>query len=396
MNNQQQTQPLQKRIESIDILRGIVMVIMALDHVRDYFHADSFYFNPLDLQKTTAPLFLTRWITHFCAPIFMLLTGTSAFLVGERKGTKALSYFLFTRGLFLVIMEMTVVNFAWNFNIHFPEFDFLVLWSLGISMIALAGMVYLPKKWILVIGIILVAGHNLLDNVHVSGKGVDAFGWSLLHEEGFFTYGGKTFFVLYPIIPWIGIIALGYSLGNLYSKNSDVQKRKQTLLRLGTGAIFLFIIIRFTNVYGNPDLWSKQPSGLFTLLSFINVNKYPPSLLYVLVTIGPALIFLGLSETKTGRPGKLFSIYGRTAMFYYILHIYLIHLLAMFATSFCGHKWSDMIWSGFTNDKLLGYGFSLGIVYGVWVLVISLLYPLCKWYDRYKTNHKEKWWLSYL
>ena len=385
-----------KRIESIDILRGIVMVIMALDHTRDYFHAPSFLYDPLDLQTTSAPIFLSRWITHYCAPIFMLLTGTSAFLVGERKGTKALSRFLFSRGLFLIFLELTVINFAWNFNIHFPEIDFLVLWSLGISMVALSAIVYLPKKLILAIGIILVAGHNLLDNVHVAGKGLNAFLWSLLHEQGSFTYGGKVVLVLYPIIPWIGIIALGYSLGNLYSKNMDEQKRKQILLWLGAGAIFLFIIIRFINVYGDTVPWSKQSSPAFTMLSFIKVNKYPPSLLYSLMTLGPGLIFLALSETKTGRLGKIFSVYGRTAMFYYILHIFLIHLLATFATSFCGHQWSDMIWPGFTNDKLLGYGFSLAIVYVVWIIVILLLYPLCNWYDKYKTNHKEKWWLSYL
>jgi uncharacterized membrane protein len=385
-----------KRIASIDILRGIVMVVMALDHIRDYFHAPAFLYDPLDLQKTSTAIFLSRWITHYCAPVFMLLTGTSAFMVGERKGIKALSKFLFTRGLFLVFLELTIINFAWNFNVHFPEIDFLVLWSLGISMIALSAMVYLPKKIILAIGIILVAGHNLLDNVHVSGEGLDAFGWSLLHEPGLFTYAGKKFFVLYPIVPWIGIIALGYSLGNLYSKDIDIQQRKKILLWLGAGAVLLFIIIRFTNIYGDPVQWTRQSSAVFTMLSFINVAKYPPSFLYALMTIGPALIFLALSETKPGRLSKVFTVFGRTAMFYYVLHIYLIHLLAMFATSLCGYKWTDMIWGGFTNDQLLGYGFPLIVVYMVWIVVVSILYPLCKWYDRYKTSHREKWWLSYL
>jgi len=287
-----------KRILSIDLLRGIVMIIMALDHVRDYFHYTAFFYDPLDLSKTSVAIFLTRLVTHFCAPIFMLLTGTSAFLVGERKGTKALSKFLFTRGLFLIVLELTVINFAWNFNIHFPEFDFLVLWSLGISMIALSGMIYLPKKIILAIGILLIAGHNLFDNVHIAGDGADAFVWSLLHDPGFFTYAGKNYYILFPMMPWVGIILLGYSLGGLYAKNADAGKRKKTLWWLGLTAIALFMIIRFINIYGDPSHWSKQPSFIYTVLSFINVSKYPPSLLYTLLTIGPALIFLALSETK--------------------------------------------------------------------------------------------------
>ncbi|MGZ3945316.1 MAG: DUF1624 domain-containing protein [Mucilaginibacter sp.] len=386
-----------KRIESIDLLRGTIMIIMALDHTRDYFHADGFIFDPLDLHKTTAIIFLTRWITHFCAPIFMLLTGASAFIVGEKRGIKALSKFLLTRGLFLVILEMTVVNFAWNFNISFPDIDFLVIWSLGISMIALSAMVYLPKKAVLVIGLILVAGHNLLDTVHVPGKGLDAFLWSLLHEPGTFTWAGKNVTVLYPVISWIGTIAIGYSVGSLYSKNADASQRKKLLLRLGIGAILFFIVLRFTNVYGDLLPWSTQHSFAFTILSFINVTKYPPSLLYLSITLGVAFILLSRLEIKPGRFGRAIAIYGRVPMFYYLCHIYLIHLLGVFATNFCGKKWTDMIFDNFDNlEKFKGYGFSLGIVYLVWIMVILLLYPLCRWYDKYKTAHREKWWLSYL
>jgi uncharacterized membrane protein len=384
------------RITSIDVARGVAMVIMALDHVRDYFHADSFIYDPTDLTKTSLVLFGTRWITHFCAPAFMLLTGTSAFLVGERKGIPALSKFLFTRGLFLVFLEFTVINFGWNFNIRFPEIDFLVLWSLGISMIALSGMVFLPKKVILAIGIVLVAGHNLLDHIHVTGNGGRAFLWSLLHDPALFTFGGKQFFVLYPIIPWIGIIALGYSLGSLYANSTDIIQRRKTLLWLGTGAILLFIIIRGINLYGDPNPWSKQPLASFSFLSFFNVTKYPPSLSYALMTLGPTLIFLAVADSATGRLSKIFMVFGRTAMFYYVLHIFLIHLLATLATPFCGHTYRDMIWEGFYNIKLTGYGFSLGIVYSVWLLVLLILYPLCYRYDNYKKLHKEKWWLSYL
>ncbi len=389
--------PPRSRVLSIDLLRGVVMILMALDHVRDYFHADAFLYDPLDLDKTSPLLFFTRWITHYCAPIFMLLAGTSAFLVGERKGTKALASFLFRRGLFLVIMEFTVINFGWYFNIRFTSFDFIVIWSLGMSMIALAGMVYLPKKIILAIGIVLVAGHNLLDNVHVAGRGAGAFLWSLLHEPNGFKFGSKQIFVGYPLLPWIGTIALGYSLGSLYSKTMDAAKRKKYLLWLGGGAILLFIILRYINIYGDLFPWHKQGSPLYTVLAFIRVHKYPPSLDYLLMTIGPALVFLAMAETKLNRPGKFISVYGRVPMFYYILHIYLIHLLAMIATNFCGHQWTDMIWTSWgSNPNLGGYGFSLAVVYGVWVSVILLLYPVCRWYDRYKSSHREKWWLGYL
>ncbi len=385
------------RIESIDLLRGAIMIIMALDHTRDYFHADGFIYDPLDLHKTTAIIFLTRWITHFCAPIFMLLTGASAFIVGEKRGIKALSKFLLTRGFFLVIMEMTVVNFGWNFNIHFPDIDFLVIWSLGASMIALSAMVYLPKKVILAIGIILIAGHNLLDTVHVPGKGLGVFLWSLLHEPGTFTWAGENVTVLYPIIPWVGTIALGYSVGSLYSKNADAAQRKKLLLRLGIGSILLFIVLRFTNVYGDAALWSTQHSFVYTVLSFINVTKYPPSLLYLSITLGVAFILLSALEIKPGKFGRVIAVYGRVPMFYYLCHIYLIHFLALFATNFCGKKWTDMIFDNFDNlAKFKGYGFSLWVVYTVWVSVILLLYPVCRWYDKYKIAHKEKWWLSYL
>jgi uncharacterized membrane protein len=385
------------RIESIDLLRGAIMIIMALDHTRDYFHADGFIYDPLDLHKTTAIIFLTRWITHFCAPIFMLLTGASAYIVGEKKGIKALSKYLLTRGLFLVIMEMTVVNFGWNFNIHFPDIDFLVIWSLGASMIALSAMVYLPKKVILAIGIILIAGHNLLDTVHVPGKGLGTFLWSLLHEPGTFTWAGKNVTVLYPIISWVGTIAAGYSVGSLYSKNADAAQRKKLLLSLGIGSILLFIVLRFTNFYGDAVLWSTQHSFVYTVLSFINVTKYPPSLLYLSITLGVAFILLSVLEIKPGRFGKIITVYGRVPMFYYLCHIYLIHFLGLFATNFCGKKWTDMIFDNLDNlAKFKGYGFSLWVVYAVWVSVILMLYPVCRWYDKYKTAHKEKWWLSYL
>lgn len=386
------------RIESIDLLRGLVMIIMAIDHVRDYFHADAFLYDPTDLSKTNVLLFFTRFITHYCAPVFMLLSGTSAYLVGVRKGKKYLSRFLLTRGLWLIFLEMTILNFAWYFNIHFTMVDFIVIWALGISMIALAAFIYLPLPAIAAIGLAMVFGHNLLDNLHVPGDGPAAFGWALAHEQHIFSYGNYTFFVGYPIIPWIGVMALGYCLGKVYAGNYDAAKRKKFLLRLGTAAIVLFIVLRATNLYGDPSAWNTQSTIAFSILSFLNVSKYPPSLLYLLITLGPAILFLAFTEKSKSWFSAQLKIIGRVPMFYYIVHLYLIHLVAMAATYFSGHTWKDMIlntWVSF-DPKLRGYGFSLGVVYVVWFCTILILYFLCRWYDRYKKSHSQQWWLSYL
>lgn len=388
------------RIASIDLLRGFIMIIMALDHVRDYFHADALVYDPLDLSQTNVALFFTRWITHYCAPVFVLLSGVSAYLVGERKSKKELSRFLLKRGLWLIFLELTVVHWAWYFNFVGQGIDLTVIWVLGISMIALAGLIYLPMWAILSIGIVMVAGHNLLDGVHVPGNSLKSFGWALLHEQQPFNYNGFLILAGYPMIPWIGVMALGYGLGQLYGKDYPAEQRKRLLLLLGLLLVALFIVIRFINVYGDSRVWSEQATPMFTVLSFLNTVKYPPSLLYLLMTIGPALLFLAWSERATGWLGQRVAIFGRVPLFYYILHLYLLHLLAMFATGFSGHAWSDMVldhalWTG-QVDQLKGYGFSLGVTYLVWILVVILLYPLCKWYDRYKRSHKDQQWLSYL
>ncbi len=387
------------RVRSVDLLRGLVMIIMALDHVRDYFHADAFLYDPLDLEKTSVVLYFTRWITHFCAPVFMFLAGTSSFFVGQRKTKKELSLFLLKRGLWLIFIELVVTNFGWNFAISFPTIAFIVIWALGVSMIALALFIHLPKKIILLIGILLVAGHNLLDNVHVTGNTLPAFGWSLLHEPNFFTWQGRSVFIGYPLLPWIGIMTLGHCLGQLYTSNFNEAKRKKILIWLGVGAIALFFLLRLPNIYGDSFHWSRQSSPLFSFLSILNTTKYPPSLLYVLMTIGPALLFLAFTEKTNNAVTRVISVYGRVPMFYYLLHIYLIHLLAMlFSELFTSVDWTTWILNKplWFNEDLIGNGFSLGIVYLVWLGVVIGLYPLCKWYDRYKQSHKEKWWLSYL
>jgi uncharacterized membrane protein len=388
-----------KRIGSVDLLRGLVMIIMALDHVRDYFHEGAFMYDPLDLDKTSTALFFTRWITHFCAPVFMFLAGTAAFISGQKKSKKELSLFLLTRGLWLIFLELTLFAFEWNFDISFSNIYFIVIWALGISMIFLAALIHLPFKLILIAGIALVAGHNLLDNINITGNTLPAFGWALLHKQNFFTWHGKNILVGYPVLPWIGVMALGYCLGSLYSSGYTAEKRKKILLLIGSMAVLLFVIIRFINIYGDPSPWSQQYSAWFTVLSFIKVTKYPPSLLYILMTLGPAILFLAVTENISSRASNIISIYGRVPMFYYILHIFFVHLFTLLAAAwFTNFGWKAWILHQplWFSTNLKGYGFSLGIVYLVWIGIVAGLYPVCKWYDTYKITHKEKWWLSYL
>jgi uncharacterized membrane protein len=387
------------RIESIDLLRGLIMIIMALDHVRDYFHAGAYIGDPLDLNGTTPILYFTRFITHYCAPLFMFLSGISASLVGSRKGKAYLTRFLITRGMWLIFLEFTVVCFAWFFNPTFTTQLMAVIWALGFSMICLAGFIHLPKWLTVCLCLAMVFGHNLLDGVHMNSSTAAAFGWSLLHEFNFFKLGSFNVLAAYPIIPWIGVMALGYCLGGMYNKEVDAQKRKRFLLVLGVLSIVLFAVLRWSNVYGDPSKWSEQRTGLYTFLSFLKVTKYPPSLLYLLVTIGPGLIFLALTEQVNGGFAGRIKTIGRVPMFYYLTHLYLIHLGALAAAVISGRHWTDMVnfstW--ITGEpKLQGYGFSLGITYAIWATLIVILYYLCKWYDGYKSSHREKWWLSYL
>jgi uncharacterized membrane protein len=387
-----------RRIESIDLLRGTVILIMALDHVRDYFHYSAFLYDPLNLTQTSVPIFFTRWITHFCAPIFTFLAGTSAFLNGRKKSKQQLSFFLFTRGLWLVVAEVLIITLGWTFNPLYPILILQVIWALGISMMVLSVMIYLPKPVILITGIVLIAAHNLLDTTHVPGNEAPAMLWAFLHEQRFFSTGLFNFFVGYPILPWIGIMLTGYALGSLYTAAYSESKRKKILTWLGLGAIALFVIVRFINVYGDPSHWGKQTTGLFTFLSFLNTTKYPPSLLYILMTLGPALLFLAYTERTTNRFAQQVIVFGRVPMFFYILHIFVIHLVAVVTAETTGYDWSDMILTNWVSASpgLRGYGFNLITVYIIWMVLMVLFYPLCKWYDHYKHAHRDKWWLSYI
>ena len=383
------------RIESIDLLKGLVMAVMALDHVRDYFHYSAFMFDPADPTQSTLPIFFTRWITHFCAPAFSFLAGLSAFMVGKRKSKKELSGFLLKRGLWLILIEMTIVNFAWYFDVYFRSPGLLVIWSLGISMIVLAALIHLPKKLILLFSLVLIFGHNLFDNIHFADNVI----WAILHELAFFQLtDGVEFAVLYPVVPWIAVMSLGYYFGSFYDNSFDSVKRKKVFNYIGVSALILFIIIRFINFYGDPIPWKDDNTTTKDLISFLNPSKYPPSLLYLLMTLSATFLFLANAEKLKGKIVDFFSTFGRVPFFYYILHIYLIHLIAILFAGFSKFGWQTMILEDWVTvmPTLKGYGFPLWVVYAVWVGVIVLLYPVCKKFDKYKQAHKEKWWLSYL
>lgn len=387
-----------KRIESIDLLRGLVMIIMALDHTRDFFHKGAFTGDPLDPATTTPILYFTRWVTHFCAPTFVFLAGTSAWLQGMRKSKSELSRFLITRGLWLIFMEVTVMSFGIFADIHFAVFALQTIWAIGISMVILGIVIWLPFNLILLLGIIIVFGHNAIDFAE-EGRTSFPVWWQLLHRGGFVPlWDNHALGIFYPFLSWSGLMMLGYCCGKIFT-GIEAERRNKILLWIGIGALLFFGIMRSIDRYGDPLVWSQQKDGLHSFLSFMNVQKYPPSLLFMCATIGPALIFMALVKNAGGKIAKVISVYGRVPFFYYILHFYLLHIIAVIVYLSRGHSFAEGI-TGLPNFPFKfvvpGEGFNLGIVYLIWIAVVAALYPLCKWYDRYKMNHKEKWWLSYL
>jgi len=388
------------RIESIDFLRGLVMILMALDHVRMYFAYETWYAEPTNLATTTPLLFFTRWITHFCAPAFVFLAGTSAFLYAERTANiKETAWYLFTRGIWLILVEVVIVNFAWTFDVTYSFIILQVIWAIGISMVILSVLVFLPKSLILVIGTILVFGHNALDLVTVQGTSARDFIWYALHQpNAVFINSTHVINFVYPVLPWIGLMALGYVLGAFYKKDFPVEQRKRWLLIIGVCATLLFIALRGLNLYGEPHPWQIQASPVFSLMSFLNTTKYPPSLHFLLMTMGPALIFLAAVENAGYRLAKPVIVFGRVPFFFYIVHLYIIHALAMLMLFYKGRDWSEYILSarGIASGSLSNFGLRLEAVYLVWMLVILLLYPICIGYQRYKDGNSSKWWLSYL
>jgi uncharacterized membrane protein len=387
------TAPTQtRRVTSIDTLRGIVMIIMALDHVRDFFGVPGL--NPTDVAQTTVPLFLTRWITHICAPTFFLLTGTGAFLLGQRRSRPELSRFLLTRGIWLIVLEVTVLRcLGYQFNVDYQVTMLVVIWALGWAMIVLSALVWLPPSVVLAFGAVMMVGHNLLDGIR-SANPV----WVVLHSPGFVVnHPGFVVFAAYPLIPWVGVTAAGYALGQVYRWSAE--RRQAFLLRLGLALGVAFLALRAINVYGDPARWSAQASTAMTVVSFLNVTKYPPSLLFLLMALGPALLILRALDTRTPRRLGPALTFGRVPLFYFVVHFSLIHL---FAVIVCYAQNGAVHWM-FESPNLgaypftppPGWGLSLPTIYLMWILVVSIMYPLCAWFASIKARRTDTW-LSYL
>ena len=380
------------RLDSVDLLRGLAIVIMALDHARDYF--TSARFDATDLTQTTAPLFLTRWITHFCAPGFVFLAGTSAFLYQARRRSRAeVSRFLLTRGLLLVVLELTVVRWAWTFNFSYTELLFVqVIWVIGVSMIVLAGLIYLPLRAVAAVGVAMILGHNLLDGVTPQSLGAWGPLWTVLHVQAAMPLGGgRVFVVIYPLIPWIGVMAAGYAFGTLLLRTE--QERRRTLLMLGGGLTLAFLMLRAVNGYGDPAPWTVQETAGRTALSFLNTTKYPPSLQFLLMTLGPAIALLPLLERLTGPVARAVTVFGRVPLFFYVLHLYLIHAVALTVGTLAGFDPRSFLHVWLNNPD--GWGYGLPVVYLVWAGVVLALYPACRWFAGVKARRREVW-LSYL
>jgi uncharacterized membrane protein len=381
------------RLDSVDFLRGLVIVIMALDHARDFF--TNVRFDATDLTQTTAPLFFTRWVTHFCAPVFVFLAGTSAYLYqARRKSLREVSWFLLTRGLWLVVLEWTVVRWAWMFNLNYTtELLFVqVIWVIGVSMIVLAGLVHLPLGAVAAVGIAMIAGHNLLDGVTPESLGRWAPLWILLHVQAPIPLrGDQIFFVIYPLVPWIGVMAAGYAFGRLLQRPAE--ERRRLLIRLGAGLTAAFLVIRAINVYGDPAPWAVQESVGRMVLSFLNTTKYPPSLLFLLMTLGPAIALLPFFERLHGPLARMVTVYGRVPLFFYVLHLFLIHALALLVGTLAGFEPGSFLRVWMFLPETWGYG--LPTVYLVWAGVVLALYPLCRWFAGVKARRREAW-LSYL
>jgi uncharacterized membrane protein len=379
------------RVDSIDLLRGLVMVLMVLDHARMYLTEARF--DPTDLAQTTPALFLTRWITHFCAPVFVFLAGTSAFLSGSRRGSKLdLARFLASRGLWLVLLELTLVNAAWSFNLRFESGVILqVIWAIGASMLALALLIALPTWAVGAFGVALIAGHNLFDGVSPESLGAFAVPWAFLHVSGVREAFGAPLFILYPLVPWVGVMAAGYAFGTLY--RLAPRERRRWLLALGAALVLLFVLLRAAGAYGDPRPYAAQATPVLSFLAFLNVTKYPPSVAYVAMTLGPAFLALAAFERSRGALSRLLVTLGRVPLFFYMLHIVLVHAMALALGVAQGHPAAAFLRD--FRHRPDGFGFGLPAVYAAWLLALALLYPGSRWFAGVKRRSRSAW-LSYL
>ena len=391
------------RLDSIDVLRGLVMLLMALDHTRDFL--SYLWIAPEDMAHTYGALFFTRFVTHYCAPVFAFLAGTGAFLSSRRgKSLGQVSRFFLTRGLWLVLLELTVVDFAWGFV---PWAHAGVIWILGWSMVAMTAIVWLPVRWIAALGLGMIATHNLLDRINPASFGRFSWLWILLHSPGGIPITAHfSFSVRYVLIPWVGVMAAGFAFGSLLLRPD----RRKCVLTLGIAATAMFFLLRGINLYGNgiaglpfgyprsAGPWSVQPTLSLTVISFFNTLKYPPSLDYLLMTLGPALILLGLLDRvkAVGGLSRILLVFGRVPLFYYVLHLYLLHLMAI-VVALAFHQ---PIWHGsviaYHAQRPFGYGHGLPFVYAMWILAVAILYLPCRWFMEFRGQHRDRAWLSYL
>jgi len=378
------------------------MMLMAIDHIRDYVARSAMQFLPTDLTRTTVGIFLTRWITHFCAPVFILTAGLGAFFWMSRghRSQGELSRFLITRGVWLIFLELTVLRLILfsQIGVRGSPVILMILWAIGLSMIALAGLLYLPLPLLAGFGFAIISLHNLLDGVSAGRFGRAAWLWDILHQQDAFTFLGVNFAIAYPVLPWIGVMASGYCLGTVFLW--DAKRRQRFLMHLGFALTAAFVVLRAINVYGDPAPWSHQSSSLFTILSFLNTTKYPPSLDFLLMTLGPAMAVLAWLERFQFSFNNPLIVFGRVPFFYYGAHLLVSHLIAM-----------AMNWVRYGRAPFLliappsmgsprelfppDYGFPLWTVYAVWLAVLLVLYPACRWFAQLK-QRRHDWWLSYL
>ena len=392
----------QPRLAAIDVLRGLVMVVMALDHVRDFVHTGAMTFSPEDLSRTTPLLFFTRWITHVCAPSFVFLAGIGAQRwFGRERSASRLSIYLATRGVWLIVLELTLLRFGLNFRVTGPDpWLVLVLCALGLSMLGLTLLARLPVWLVATIGIAIIGLHNLLDPLQAQSFGSLAPVWLLLHQQGAFPIAGQAVVVAYPVLPWVGVMATGFAAGALY--DLDPARRRRVLAWTGIGLVVSFVVLRTLNGYGDPQPWSTQRDPVFTMLSFLRTTKYPPSLLFLLMTLGPVMLMLAWLDRRVLRRDHPLAVIGRVPLFYYFGHFLLAHVVAS-CLAWLRYRDATLAFAGpfpsvggsreaFPPD----FGWPLSVVYVVWVLVVLAMYPLCRWYAAFKERHRGAWWAGYV
>lgn len=387
------------RLTSLDAWRGLIMVMMALDHVRDFVHAGAMTGSPEDLATTTPILFLTRWLTHFCAPVFMFAAGAGVFLKLQREGSKAkLSWYLLTRGVWLVLLELTIMRLAMNFSIdlQYPVL-LLVLWALGMCMVVLAALMHLPMPAIAIVSAVLILGHNAVDGVRAAQLGVWPWLWNVLHQQGVFIVGGVPVVTAYPLVPWIGVMAAGFCFGPVLRMAPPARQR--VMIRSGLALIAGFVILRTFNLYGEPSHWSPQGSAAMSVVSFLRATKYPPSLIFLMMTMGPALLVLAWLDRLDWSKQHPLNVIGRVPLFYYVIHFWLIHLVAS-ALAFVTHGSASLAWLFMPLPSMGGpaklfppdFGYPLWAAYVVWIAVVLMMYPLCRWFAALKARHTGWWW----